>query len=408
MNQKLKILIKGLRLGIIVLLCNFMYCQKGNSLLQSKIDSLTFRWEHIQPANPTCFFQKQYAGKIGNDSAFLNINMDINLRGQGNLNVYANIGSQLYDFYFDEEKLFGSPKFERDYSVLDSFYLKNPDKFEYNKKYLEGYDADKFIQNPKRSLIVRFIDDSTKLEGYLIDSALKHNPVHFLLNQSKPSITLKYKAVYFHKDTKVLNNSAITEVPATVFYSVNLPNEGERDYMIFLNKQTGGIIGAWSGNTKAVQYTFYSMAVARYKKEFESAKKASHIQWSRSMIGGFDNSEVMYNQNGWLIIKQETFVGATDDYGDLNTDYIVYDVKNRKFLSRDNVLISEDSIQHLIDKNIIEPLEYNYAFVCPEGVAFRTEDNHGWAYNFYLIKWKKALPLLNENFKRKYSYFWDK
>ncbi len=381
----------------------------SDSLIQSKIDSLTGGWENIQPANPANSSQKQYAGKIGNNKAFLNANINtINLREQKILNIYAAIGPQLYDFYFNEEELFGNPKFQRDYSVLDSFYLKNLHRFNYDKKYLKGYYTDKFLQEPKRSLIIRFVDDSTKLEGYLIDNTLSHKPVYFLLNQSKPSMILNYKVVCFHKDTKAVNENKITEVPATVSYSVNLPNENNKDYITFLNKQTGGMIGGWSGNMNSVQYTSYPAAVEKYKKEFEYAENASHIHQSRSMVGGFDNSEVIYNQNDWVVIKQETFIGAIDYYGNLNTSYIVYDIKNKKFLDKDDVLISENSIRHLIDKNIIEAQEYNYAFVCPDGVAFRTEGNHGWMYRFYLMEWKEVLPLLNSKFKKKYAYFWDK
>lgn len=371
--------------------------------VERQMQSLTKEWAYLQPTNSNNISEKQYKGFIGKDAAYFNFNINgLNLRQQREMKLYANIGRKVDNYYFSEYSLYGAKNLQENVSVLETNYQIVDSSY---AKYLTG-QVSGFLQNTGQYVFCRFVNDSSQVEGYLVNRTISDTPKYFKLDLCTPSLEMKFHDFHLHRDAQI-KNGKLAIVPATISYSVNLPDPNE-NYNVFLNKQTGGAIGGWSEDTSHIHYHTYNQAVAQYKKEFDAVLQKTKVSHTRSLPGGFDNNEIVYNQKDWLVLVHQSFVGDIEGYGALATDYISYDVKRHKFLKEKDVLINRAAIQKLIDANLAEDFTYNLAFVCADGLGFYAKANHGWTYDFYFLTWNDVLPILNDSFKKEYTYLWTK
>ncbi len=356
------------------------------------LDSLTAKWPTIEQTNSEAFFQKQYTGMIGSQQAVFNINLRaVNIREQKDMVIWASVNDTIYEMYFNENTLFGNSPQDSE-SVIQACPLCQTSKPVFdNRKYLLGYTGESLIA-------LRFSKDSSQVEGYFPASQNTSPYTYFKLMLTIPSLPLNYKVVRFHKHQKT-EAGDVAEVPATVVLGVDLPNKNPTVVREFLNQQSGGLIQTLPkrgfGNFEA--------ASAAYQKEYLKWLQLSHVTDSRSMRGGYDNSELIYNQQNWVVIKTETFIGDKDDgYGDMWVNYICYDELKDNFITEDDVMIKGWDNDNNMDTlmNIFNRTNsfYGFAFVCPQGVALRVSGNHGWDVEIYFTKWAKILPFLKKSF----------
>jgi hypothetical protein len=390
-----------------------------DSIFFTRVDSATKNWEVLKAPNLETTFQKQYSGTINGKEAFFNINFRAcNVREQKDMVISANIGDTLEDFYVNEFCIYNQLN-DFDFDKYRVFFVALDKNVRYNdyficencksknRKIKQGHGKYLLASGFVKNITFRFSKDSSTIEGFLQDDSI---PNHFILQVKKPEQELNYQVYRYHKHRK-FQNDKIVEVAATEVLAIDLPKENDKNYNKFLNYQIDFIKTEEEPKSKPhKQYNTIEELTNQYKTIFAKKVKESKISWSRSIIGGYNNSNVFYNQKGWLALQLENFEGGEEDYGGLVIDYLSYDITKKKFLNAKDVLINNysDVLETLKEKIGIEYTPHDFAFVCADGIAFKLSGNHGWEYNLCFFSWKYVMQLLNEDFKKEYEYLWNK
>ncbi len=364
--------------------------ERSDSIIISKFDSLAVveGWGEIKPADPDACFQKQYAGYIGNKKTIVNINLRaINIRGDKDIVMWLAMGDTLIYAYFGEASIFGETQSEH-WGGQPICKNCRTDSLVLHARYILG--------GAGSPIAIRFSKDSTKLYG-LYYNPVSHATTSFSLSPSTPSLALNYITYRFHKHQK-WKGDEVAEVPATVVFAANLPDSSSLLYKTFLLDQAGVVLDT------AKPVTIEKVAAA-YKKVFLSREKESHTDYARSMIGGYEINTVIYNQDSFAVTTTESFTGNAEDYGDMGSGFLSYDIKAGKFWDEDEVMIKDwdhsKNIENL--RNIFQTTFRGFAFVCPQGIAFRVRGNHGWEVDLYFVKWKLIKPFIQSKFIQQHA-----
>jgi hypothetical protein len=330
--------------------------KKANSL-----DSATANWKLMQIVDSGACFQKQYAGIVNGKRFCFNLNLRaINIRAQKDLIVWAQMDSVLQQFYCSEAGLYGR---EEDISP--------------RLKYLLGY-----ANNDSSLVALKFNSDSSSLNVVLVQPAAT---TQFVLHSSRSSLPTTYQVSRFYTPAKYEKDSTV-EAGAAVILGVTLPAKTSKWYNSFLMKQVRApSCPEVKGNESL------DAIIKQYEKAFCSYKKRSRTPYSRFM-NGYNNAEVIYNQDRWVVLRTEKFESDEVSYGDMTSEYLSFNIKQGRMIEEKDVLVSNwrDSLAHRY---------LGFAFVCPIGVGLRVKGNHGWDVEVAIVKWAALKPVLKKGWQ---------